>query len=40
MSLRNEAKRNGIQDLSLDDINQEIACARLEQDNPEQEDAK
>jgi addiction module RelB/DinJ family antitoxin len=37
LSLRNEAHRNGIQDLSLDEINQEIAYARLEQDSTEQE---
>ena len=32
MTLRNEALKNGLQDLSLDEINAEIALARLEND--------
>ena len=30
ISLRNEAKKNGLQDLSLEEINEEIALARSE----------
>ena len=33
MSLREAAKSNGIQDLSLDEINKEIKAARLDKDN-------
>jgi len=33
MALREEAKNNGVQDLSLDDINAEINQARCERDH-------